>query len=982
MDVNGTRFDLLLGKPDWEDCTAAGGAGVLAERLGSPPAMPSFAWDPRTQELTLQAEAFLFTQQAAAQGDLDIDRDRRGVDADRFGNVYWIDEGGYQIKVRSTGSGASSHFWSAGDGARCIVVADGEFEPAQSPPPAVRCRLSGLAVTGDHHLVVGTLEPAGVLFFDLYSGGPPQQLAWPSSVEFVPFDMAARSQGGVWILDRKNRRVWALDRLLSVVPHRQPSSSAAATAEFGPAGPATEAGHVRPAPRPVITLDAALPLDEANPISIDALPDDSFLILAQPPSVSPPDRNFATLSRYRLDAGLVGRKSTAALHTHLTPESTFSVVAYDMTVAIAPPPTTESTTASKSFAVTVTVATLDGNQCFDFGLQVGEDDKLELGASPTFLPMRLFGGKGLVAVGGAPYYDFGVGWIPLKEQRRPRYPDKAVLVTRLFDGREPQCVWHRLLIDAVIPPGCTIRVSSRAADKKADLVDPGSRVAWNDPEPSLYRRGTGSEIPYVEPPTRNHEGTWELLFQNLRGRYAQLKLEFTSDQLSTPRLRALRLYYPRFAYLTHYLPAAYRDDAASASFLDRFLANFEGTLTTIEDRIAKAQVLFDPDSTPRDVLPWLAEWLGVVLDPAWTEDRRRMFIRRAMDFFRWRGTATGLKMALRLALDKCADEQLFELSGNRDERRYGIRVVEGFRTRQLGGRWSPEDGEAELSRRYRETLGLADRAMRYPLLPPDPARDAEWRAFSRLMLGFVPTADDEQRRWQNFLCSAYSDVEVLPAEYGQWPTLDQIPMPRDLPPQGVRRTDWERFQAGGHGASRSLVAQWHGFLAHRYPTCEALNAAHGTGWGAFDQIAYPVELPESPALLKDWFEFEGQVLAMQRSAHRFQVLLPLFPADSGEAQREARRALAQRIVELEKPAHTVFGVEYYWALFLAGSARVGYDTLLDVGSRAPQLAAAAILNQMHLGSSHLATNFPPPGARPVLGAGALGRGAGNGGLHL
>jgi hypothetical protein len=63
--------------------------------------------------------------------------------------------------------------------------------------------------------------------------------------------------------------------------------------------------------------------------------------------------------------------------------------------------------------------------------------------------------------------------------------------------------------------------------------------------------------------------------------------------------------------------------------------------------------------------------------------------------------------------------------------------------------------------------------------------------------------------------------------------------------------------------------------------------------------------------------------------------------------------LARRVVELEKPAHTVFDVGFYWALFRVGSARLGYDSLVDAGSR----AAALVLDKAFVGESYLA--YPP-----------------------
>ena len=97
-----------------------------------------------------------------------------------------------------------------------------------------------------------------------------------------------------------------------------------------------------------------------------------------------------------------------------------------------------------------------------------------------------------------------------------------------------------------------------------------------------------------------------------------------SNGRTTPRLRALRVYYPRFSYLEEYLPDVYREDPTSASFLERFLANTEGIFTGLEDRIANAQYFLDPRTTPPEYLEWLGGWLGVSVDSAWDERRKRL----------------------------------------------------------------------------------------------------------------------------------------------------------------------------------------------------------------------------------------------------------------------------------------------------------------------------------------------------------------------
>lgn len=61
------------------------------------------------------------------------------------------------------------------------------------------------------------------------------------------------------------------------------------------------------------------------------------------------------------------------------------------------------------------------------------------------------------------------------------------------------------------------------------------------------------------------------------------------------------------------------------------------------------------------------------------------------------------------------------------------------------------------------------------------------------------------------------------------------------------------------------------------------------------------------------------------SAHRFSVLLPHRLEEDRATNTDARR-MVERIVELEKPAHTWFDVREYWNMFRVGEARLGLDT--------------------------------------------------------
>ncbi|HEV2861679.1 MAG TPA: phage tail protein [Pyrinomonadaceae bacterium] len=978
MDANGTRYQLLLGKEDWwRRCTDAGGTPL--DRVGedelAAASLASIAggggrellWDAERSELTLHPRVFQFI---ASAKDLPppVER-RRGSARDRFGNWYTIDETELRILARSEGSRRVSTFWPPENAKQVCDAAPGDFRPREQSQPA-QLRFRGLAVTEDHFLVVGVVEPAGIIFFDLHAGGAPQQIVWPAESPFTPFDMTAAPGGGVHILDRERRAFWSLDRRFDVLLEGEQELielRRGGRDDFQPRGGGPER---RTAPR--VFPKRPHRLEASDPVAIETMPDGSVLILDRNPS-----EDFCRVYRYARGRKLGPPASTDELPELIESTSAITLRGYDFAFI---PAKDEGGGLGRVYVVSE-----GGNQSFAFAA-TEEDDahasppgskRLSLRPLPDYLPMRLFGARGLVAAGGELFYDYGDGWIPLVEQKRPRYTPAGTLLSPVFDGREPGCVWHRLMLDACIPPETQVRVFTRAADEDATL-----ELADWQAEPRLYLRGDGSELPFVSNPAGKDRGTWELLFQNARGRFIQLRLELSGNGRTTPRLRALRAYYPRFSYLERYLPAVYREDKSSASFLDRFLANVEGIYTTVEDRIAAAQLLFDVRSAPADALEWLAGWLGATLDPTWDDRRRRLFIKHAAHFFHTRGTVRGLRSALRLALDACPDDSIFDDDNEpRGYERNGVRIVERFGTRKtpavmlgdptegLGdgtaaagrGRWAPAQGTDVLHKRYREhmlrTFGPY-RVGPFPVRHPGRRRLHFWRGFAQDVLGFVPaSADAERRRWQNFLCCRYKSVADLNKAHGTaWRRFVRAPLPADVTAGSTLAKDWQDYLDASKQEERGW---WQDYLARRYHNVAALNLAHGTRWPSFGVVSLFDELPTQAARLHDWYQFEALVLPMRRAAHRFTVLLPMPAAESLDSEKQRRRLdLARRIVNLEKPAHTVFDVKFYWAMFRVGEARVGSDTLLHVGSRAPQLMPPMVLGREHLAASYISPTHP------------------------
>jgi phage tail-like protein len=95
------------------------------------------------------------------------------------------------------------------------------------------------------------------------------------------------------------------------------------------------------------------------------------------------------------------------------------------------------------------------------------------------------------------------------------------------------------------------------------------------------------------------------------------------------------------------LPAIYKDDPLTQAMLaglDEVLAPVFTTLTDFDSYL-------DPHLAPDDFLGWLAGWVAIGVDDAWTVERRREVIARATELHRMRGTAAGLARHVEIHTD-------------------------------------------------------------------------------------------------------------------------------------------------------------------------------------------------------------------------------------------------------------------------------------------------------------------------------------------
>jgi phage tail-like protein len=625
VDANGLRFWLLADEQDWV-------------REGDPP--PEY--DPERRSLRLGSFRTLGFSEAGAT--VAAQRlARLPLTVDSFDGYAFYDAGGRVIRGTGAAPGTAP-LWPA---------------PAGAEPTDLAAGADGVL-----YVAVG----GAVVLRDLRDRWDPVTV---SGDGFAAFRLATPAGGGALVLDRSNRR---LARVAGQPFARQALRERSPTV-FRPV-------LENPTPPALIPLPAAFATDE-DPVALATLPDSApaeTVVLCWGAGGS------ASVRRLDED-GRLGRP--VVLSGVARPFAVGWLDARTIAVLVA--------TAAGSEVVTYSAAAAPGQTALQ-----------PLGG---FYPLPGHdGGPFAHALSGPARYGLAPGADGVPARPRPLVRLSAPQRARAGSARNPGpldggsagFVWHRLYLEADLPPGCGVRVLLGASERPdvapatfhphlfGDLpAEPGVPCAvWS---------GVPSELPFHPgvlpcPPVPHRAGLFSVLVQRagrrvsaLAGRYLWVRLELAGNGRQSPEVAALRLYGPRFSYLENYLPRIYREQllppeaddpaagagASRADFLERFLSNFEGVLTTLEDRVANAHLLTDPVSAPEQALDWLGRWLGFVFDPAYPPERRRRGLQAAMELHRRRGTVRGLELALDIVTgDACARGEIIVLEGWRLRRTF------------------------------------------------------------------------------------------------------------------------------------------------------------------------------------------------------------------------------------------------------------------------------------------------------------------------
>jgi phage tail-like protein len=232
--------------------------------------------------------------------------------------------------------------------------------------------------------------------------------------------------------------------------------------------------------------------------------------------------------------------------------------------------------------------------------------------------------------------------IPIDAATISLFEQRGQLLTRAIDSGVPRCRWHRLRIDADVPPGCSLEIAVSTSEVAAPAPQGGVNPApWDT---------FASGVPHPDDWQTVSAPASDMLIRQPAGRYVFLRMRLTGPGTATPLVRRLLLDLPR-ATSADLLPVIYREDADSADFTERFMALFDATLEELDEAVRRAPVLLDSGGVPDKLLPWIGRILGLAIDPGLATERRRKLLKAAPALFRRRGTRSALIEAIRLTTD-------------------------------------------------------------------------------------------------------------------------------------------------------------------------------------------------------------------------------------------------------------------------------------------------------------------------------------------
>lgn len=219
-------------------------------------------------------------------------------------------------------------------------------------------------------------------------------------------------------------------------------------------------------------------------------------------------------------------------------------------------------------------------------------------------------------------------------------------MTQIFDSRDKEMQWHRLLIKSANCVRGDFRVVVYATDSEEfryDGQDLNIGDVFDNSELSMDEK---IEI-FEQFKVKKISGAVDILLHDVKGRYLWVLIEVYSRSGMPAAISEVKIFLPATAWIDE-LPRIYRRSDSETHFLERYLAIFQIFCEELDDRLDTIAECFDPQCAEYEFLEWIASWMDISNARLWSEEKLRTFLLRAVSLYRRRGTQESLSEILEL----------------------------------------------------------------------------------------------------------------------------------------------------------------------------------------------------------------------------------------------------------------------------------------------------------------------------------------------
>jgi len=212
-----------------------------------------------------------------------------------------------------------------------------------------------------------------------------------------------------------------------------------------------------------------------------------------------------------------------------------------------------------------------------------------------------------------------------------------------LDSGNTETSWGRLSMEIDKSEEVLFRVHAFATDNKYM----NETTTWNE-----YFLDGGVPLEekakvFASVEDRAYLATRDAILFDVVGRYCFIYLEFLgTDECA---ISNIRMFLPGDNFFLT-LPEVYQQDN---DFLKKYLSVFSSIYNDFQEQIEAAPKLLDIDSTPVELLPVLASWLGVNVEGSFLSDSQlRRLVKNLYDLNRMKGTRVALEKICEIVLEE------------------------------------------------------------------------------------------------------------------------------------------------------------------------------------------------------------------------------------------------------------------------------------------------------------------------------------------